>query len=411
MNQVRKKEFEDYFSRLPPEKEREYEKKIAKLAEQCTKNSDIRILYEMTKEESEYSYMAFQCLMTLHRRNKNFEKMKQLLDEHPEFQNNISYNHILVMYLVHSESFYDYDEVLNLAYKDALIFDQNSGYLHSFCDAFATICECCDTENKIRILKKWYGNALECINKAIQLDTDYAKFYCTKGRILSLYGKYAEAISLINQAISMENSDRPDYPLTIMNYQMHKLHVQSEQQKDELDKKIVMLESSLNSILEKLNIEMDQKQNTKDKNIFRIEVYNGSKSYAFVSYAHKDQDEVYKIIHNLQKNDARIWFDKGLELGKEWPEEIASHLIKSSLVLVMLSSNSIQSANVRREVNLALSEGKDLIVIRLDDVDLSPGMKLQFGIYQMIIKRQFDTEYFIKLLSESVNNRLNHISG
>ena len=31
MNQVRKKEFEDYFSRLPPEKEREYEKKLQNL--------------------------------------------------------------------------------------------------------------------------------------------------------------------------------------------------------------------------------------------------------------------------------------------------------------------------------------------------------------------------------------------
>ena len=72
----------------------------------------------------------------------------------------------------------------------------------------------------------------------------------------------------------------------------------------------------------------------------------------------------------------------------------------------MLSSNSIQSSNVRREVNLALSENKSIIVVRLDEVSLSPGMKLQFGLYQMVLRNQYDEQNFIELLTSSIQNKL-----
>lgn len=406
MQETSIQELEAYFSNLPSEKERAYEKSIAKLAEKCVSKDSINALYSIIEDKSKYAYEAFVCLMTLFRRNKDFELMKELIDHHPEFKKRLSYNHMIVQYLVHSESFYDYDELLIMAYRDAQVFNENSGYLQAFCNAFATICECCSDEDKDRIINEWYDEAYECINKALELDPDYAKFYCTKGRILALNNKFAESIDLINQAISKENSNRPDYALTITNYQMNKISIQMRWQKHDFEMKLKKQEELIQRLISCIGDSSDLKIDEANEGKLVIDAYHGDKSYAFLSYAHKDQTEVYEIISKLQSNHARIWFDKGLEIGGEWPEEIANRLINSSLVLVMLSSNSIQSSNVRREVNLALSENKSIIVVRLDEVSLSPGMKLQFGLYQMVLRSQYDDQNFIELLSSSIQNKL-----
>ncbi len=408
MTSMTEQEIELYFSELPSELEREYEKRIAKLAEKCTSDENIMTLNSILNNKSTYAYEAFECLLTLYRRNKDFEKMKLLIDSHHEFRKRLSYNHMIVQYLVHSESFYDYDELLLMAYKDAQLFNNNSGYLQAFCNAFATICECCSEEDRKRIVSEWYNEAFECINRAIELDVDYAKFYCTKGRILALKQRFAEAIDLINQAISKENSKRPDYALTIMGYEMHKLTIQMRWQKYEFEQQITkqskLIENLMNCIGTKAGFDYNYEgYQTEQKS---LAAYQGDKSYAFLSYAHQDQTEVYDIISKLQKHQVRIWFDKGVGIGGEWPEEIADHLLKSSVVLVMLSSNSIQSSNVRREVNLALSENKSIIVVKLDEVTLSPGMKLQFGLYQMVFKNQYAEQNFIDLLTGSIQKKL-----
>lgn len=407
MEEITRQFIQEYFSKLPKEKEREYEKLIAKLAEKCIDDRSVGVLKSIVDDQSDYSYEAFQCILTIYRRNKDFEMMKSTFEQYPQFKKRLSYNHLMVQYLVHSESFYDYNDLLLMAYRDTRVFDENAGYHQAFANAFVTICECCNDEDRKEIIDQWYMDALYSVNKAIELDVNYAKFYCTKGRILAQKSQYFEAINLINHAISIENSLRPDYALTIMTYELNKMRIQNKYEKKVLCNRIEMMEKKIDAMyLNTNNVDSNTLSSQSDNNCNEINAYIGPDSYAFVSYAHKDQNAVYDIIGNLQNKKARVWFDKGLEIGKEWPEEIAKHLIDSSLVLVMLSSNAIQSANVRREVNLALSEEKDIIVIKLDDVDLSPGMKLQLGLYQMIMKTQYGFDKFSDVLFKSVCDRL-----
>ena len=134
-----------------------------------------------------------------------------------------------------------------------------------------------------------------------------------------------------------------------------------------------------------------------------IHAYNGNESYIFVSYAHIDSSEVYSIISGLQDERLNIWFDEGIHAGAEWPEEIGVRLVGCDAVIVMLSSNSIKSANVRREVNMAMSENKKVIGILLNEVTLSPGMKLQFGLYQMLDACKYDRLSLIKMIGSAIN--------
>ncbi|MBO7571234.1 MAG: TIR domain-containing protein [Bacteroidales bacterium] len=395
-----------YFSDLPSEKTREYEKKIAKYAEYSASKERQIALERIIEKHLPSEYAAFFCLCTIYRRNKDFERMNHLIETHHEYKKHLSYNHLVVQYLVHSETFYDYDELLIMAYRDAKMLDDNSGYLQAFCNAFITIVEQCDDVSQKKIIQEWYDTAEECIDKAIELDPDYAKFYSTKARIVGVKGMFSDAESLLNIAISKENSSRPDYAITIQNYQYYKLNLSIRKLDYKYKERISKLENELYQIkiqlTDKIPLSIDKDSvmtNTKER---EIHAYCGNDSYAFVSYAHVDSNEVYPIISCLQDDRMNIWFDEGIHAGAEWPEEIGKRLVGCEAVIVMLSSNSIKSANVRREVNMAMSENKKVIVILLDEVTLSPGMKLQFGLYQMLNASKYDRMSLTKMIESAI---------
>lgn len=62
--------------------------------------------------------------------------------------------------------------------------------------------------------------------------------------------------------------------------------------------------------------------------------------------------------------------------GENWDDEIAIALIKSLLVVVFISKNSVLSENVKKEVALASNENINIVPIYLEDVQLPPGLEL-----------------------------------
>lgn len=368
-----------FFNRLPKEGTLEYEKQIAKYSAKCS-NECIRIaMYEIMNKNIKFGYDAFYVLCTYYRRIKDFSVMNDLIIEHMNFQTHITFNHIRIQYWVHSESFYDYDTLLEMAYEDTQKLQENAGFQQAFCNAFATICEQCDEEDRREIVVKWYNKAYLCIERAIMLDDTYAKFYSTKARILSIGGRYAEAQQLLNKAISMEDSSRSDYMLTIMSYQNYKLSVSLENQKSYFKKEIMAIKNKLFPLFEEVKVDNFDTNTIRQK--FVPHLYD---NYMFISYAHKDIKKVYPLICGLQKNEIKVWYDDGIKPGDEWPEVIGNRITNCQLVIIMLSHNAILSANVRREITMAISEDKKIIAVLLEDVQLSPGMKLQLGLCQMI---------------------------
>ena len=112
--------------------------------------------------------------------------------------------------------------------------------------------------------------------------------------------------------------------------------------------------------------------------------YKGNEKYIFVSYAHKDSEKVIPLIENMQKTDFRIWYDEGIEVGAEWPAYIQTSLEKSTVVLVFISKNSVESQNCRNEINFALMKHKAMTVIYLEDTELKYGMGLQLNGIQSV---------------------------
>lgn len=130
--------------------------------------------------------------------------------------------------------------------------------------------------------------------------------------------------------------------------------------------------------------------------------YTGKEPYIFISYAHKDSDRVLSLIRGLTDRGFRVWYDAGIEAATEWPEYIAQRLVDSSCVLAFLSGAALDSHNCRREINFAIEMKKDPLVVYLEDVELSFGMRMQLGSLQAIYYTRHGTdEAFLEKLAEA----------
>lgn len=131
------------------------------------------------------------------------------------------------------------------------------------------------------------------------------------------------------------------------------------------------------------------------------EEYNGSGKYIFFSYCHSDAPRVMPIIAAMNKLGYRIWFDRGIQPGTDWPDVIAEHLEKSSVFIACISEASLRSHNCRNELNYAILKGKQFIGVILEPVRLTPGMEMQMATYQAIYCQNYSSfgEFFAKLTS------------
>lgn len=121
----------------------------------------------------------------------------------------------------------------------------------------------------------------------------------------------------------------------------------------------------------------------------QIVPYEGNEDYIFISYSHRDSQEVYPILRELQAAGYRLWYDDGIDPGTEWPESIGAHLNGCSVCLAFMSPDSLASNNCRREINFALSKNKKFLSVILRPVEMTPGMEMQISTYQSILKYKY----------------------
>ena len=88
----------------------------------------------------------------------------------------------------------------------------------------------------------------------------------------------------------------------------------------------------------------------------------------------------------------RVWFDEGIDAGREWPEEIAAALAGAAAVIVMVTPHAAASRNVRNEVNLAVARGITVLAVHLAQTTLPPGLELQLGSIQAVLAWQMESQ-------------------
>ena len=133
-----------------------------------------------------------------------------------------------------------------------------------------------------------------------------------------------------------------------------------------------------------------------------FKTYEGTRPYIFVSYAHKDSEQVFPILDALHEAGYRVWYDRGIPWSTEWADVIADHVEACAVCLAFHSEASKTSPNCREELYYALGEGKLVFSVFLDDVKLSKGLKLRLSPYQAVKLSRFDSpEAFVEYLNQT----------
>lgn len=130
--------------------------------------------------------------------------------------------------------------------------------------------------------------------------------------------------------------------------------------------------------------------------------------FIFVSYSRQDMSTVQVILEILRNNYFRFWYDKGIKSGTEWAEELGDKIDRCDQFLVLISPNSVKSKYVRKEIAMAISNEKNILVLYLEETTLSRGLELLIGDIQSIHKQYFgnDSDFAQAICKAASNNTL-----
>ena len=91
--------------------------------------------------------------------------------------------------------------------------------------------------------------------------------------------------------------------------------------------------------------------------------------HIFVSYSRHDLEVVDCIVGKIENTGIKVWIDRDdIKAGKTWRAQIVQAIDTCDAFVLMLSSNSSVSDNVRKEIDLAQDSGRAVFIIRLDSV-------------------------------------------
>ena len=129
--------------------------------------------------------------------------------------------------------------------------------------------------------------------------------------------------------------------------------------------------------------------------------YEGTDPYVFVSYSHKDKNEVFEVIRMMQEAGYRIWYDEGIDPASEWDENIAEHINKCSYLIAFISPDYINSQNCRDEISYARDLNKERLLVYLKETRLPAGMAMRLMRLQAIHKYKYaaSSDFADKLFS------------
>ena len=89
----------------------------------------------------------------------------------------------------------------------------------------------------------------------------------------------------------------------------------------------------------------------------------------FVSYSKPDADAAVELVSYLETRGIECWYaGRDVPAGADWPGEIVSAIGVARVMVLVFSASANNSAQVRREVMLAMDKGVRVVPFRIADV-------------------------------------------
>lgn len=107
--------------------------------------------------------------------------------------------------------------------------------------------------------------------------------------------------------------------------------------------------------------------------------------YAFISYSSANQQAADGVRALLTKNGISAWMAPyDIPAGCEYAEVIGDALAGCACLVLILTEKAQTSVWVKKEINLAVSDGKTVIPIKLEDIVLNSSMRLYLNDQQIV---------------------------
>ncbi|HLO17050.1 MAG TPA: toll/interleukin-1 receptor domain-containing protein [Anaerolineales bacterium] len=91
--------------------------------------------------------------------------------------------------------------------------------------------------------------------------------------------------------------------------------------------------------------------------------------HIFISYSRHDLETVDCLVGKIENTGMRVWIDRDdIKAGRTWRAQIVQAIDTCDAFVLMLSSHSAVSDNVRKEIDLAQDSGRTVFIMRLDSV-------------------------------------------
>src|SRR5471030_3200421 len=96
----------------------------------------------------------------------------------------------------------------------------------------------------------------------------------------------------------------------------------------------------------------------------------------FLSHSHVDKVYADAVCHKLEASGIRCWVaPRDIRPSEDWAEAIINAMDNCRILLLIFSSSSNSSPQVRREVERAVNKGLSVLPFRIENVPLSKSLE------------------------------------
>ncbi len=100
----------------------------------------------------------------------------------------------------------------------------------------------------------------------------------------------------------------------------------------------------------------------------------------FISYSSKDRAQAEQLTELLASAGLSVWIDReGIDVATSWSKEIVDGINGCKAMVLLLSSTSVTSHNVIKEVSLASEKRKTIVPLDLEPVAIPPELEYQLA--------------------------------
>lgn len=122
------------------------------------------------------------------------------------------------------------------------------------------------------------------------------------------------------------------------------------------------------SIAEKIELIANSTSLDDVRNIGILPEPNSESDYWFVSYSHKDYKSVLVNILELQNRGIRLWYDRGLDTGRDWRENVRLKIFSFHCrgVIAFVSDNFMASSACSEEIKYIKNSNKPCLILHIN---------------------------------------------